>query len=292
MGQITIFASRSVESDRSWIFWALFWPFCLIMTGVGWWLHKYQPFKPGDDVGYYIGLVGALMMVSLLFYPMRKHWRFMQGWGSLKNWFRVHMILGILGPTLVMVHSSFHLRSTNATVATLCMSLVAWSGVIGRFVYTRIHYGIWGRRATLRELQDGLNHRRHGIHAELDFSPEVEAHIQEFEAYATKPLPGLASFWRLLTLGRTEHKAYVFCRTHVKQGIRAKTRELGWSVGQSRLRYGLVTKLIKDYLDGVREMVMFTMFEKIFSYWHLLHVPLVFLLVLSGIAHVVAVHMY
>jgi len=58
------------------------------------------------------------------------------------------------------------------------------------------------------------------------------------------------------------------------------------------LRYGLVTKLIKDYLDGVREMVMFTMFEKIFSYWHLLHVPLVFLLVLSGIAHVVAVHMY
>ena len=292
MGQTTIFASRSVESDRSWIFWALFWPFCIVMSGVGWYQNKYQPFKPGDDLGYYIGLVGALLMLSLLLYPLRKHWRLMQGWGSLKNWFRVHMILGIIGPTLVMIHSTFHLHSANAAVATVCMSLVAWSGVIGRFFYTRIHYGIWGRRATLRELQDGLNHRRHGMHAELSFSPEVEAQILQFEEYATKPKPAWAAFWRLLTLSHRAQYVYVHCRTNIKRGIRQKARESGWSVAQSRMRYGLITRLVKDYLDGVREMVTFKVFEKVFSYWHLLHVPLVILLLLSGIAHVIAVHMY
>jgi hypothetical protein len=29
-----------------------------------------------------------------------------------------------------------------------------------------------------------------------------------------------------------------------------------------------------------------------FSYWHLIHVPFLYLLVFSGVVHVVAVHMY
>lgn len=292
MGQTTIFASRSVESDRSWIFWAMFWPFCVIMSVVGWYLRKYEPFKAGDDFGYNIGLIGALMMVSLLFYPMRKHFRFMQGWGSLKNWFRVHMVLGIVGPTLVMIHSSFHFRSTNALVAVVAMSLVAWSGVIGRFVYTRIHYGIWGRRASLRELQDGLNQRRHSIHAELSFSPEVEERIRQFEEYATRKMSGWGSFLRIISMSQRGHNAYVFCRDRIKKDIRKRARESGWSLAQTRMRYGLITNLVKDYLDGIREMTEFKVYEKIFSLWHVLHIPLVFILLLSGIAHVIAVHMY
>ncbi len=32
--------------------------------------------------------------------------------------------------------------------------------------------------------------------------------------------------------------------------------------------------------------------ERLFSLWHVVHIPFIYLLVLSGIVHVVAVHMY
>ena len=33
-------------------------------------------------------------------------------------------------------------------------------------------------------------------------------------------------------------------------------------------------------------------YERMFSLWHILHVPFVFMLVISGVVHVIAVHMY
>jgi hypothetical protein len=34
------------------------------------------------------------------------------------------------------------------------------------------------------------------------------------------------------------------------------------------------------------------MYERLFALWHVLHVPLVYMLVAAAIAHIVAVHMY
>ena len=45
------------------------------------------------------GAVALLMMLALLLYSLRKHVRFMHSWGPTKHWFRLHMFLGIAGPT-------------------------------------------------------------------------------------------------------------------------------------------------------------------------------------------------
>src|SRR5690349_24900850 len=100
-------------------------------------------YTPRSNFGFYLGVVGTTMMVVMLAYPLRKRVGFMQSWGNLKHWFRIHMILGIVGPTLVLFHSTFHIRSANAAVALFSMLIVVISGVIGRFVYTKIHYGLY-----------------------------------------------------------------------------------------------------------------------------------------------------
>ena len=110
-------------------------------------------YTPRSNFGFYLGVVGSVMMLALLLYPLRKHVRFMQRWGALKHWFRWHMIMGIVGPTLILFHSTFHLRSLNATIALVSMLIVVISGVIGRFVYTKIHYGLYGSRATLEKVR-------------------------------------------------------------------------------------------------------------------------------------------
>jgi hypothetical protein len=45
-------------------------------------------------------------------------------------------------------------------------------------------------------------------------------------------------------------------------------------------------------LESVRKVTEFHFYERLFAIWHVLHFPLFLMLVLSGIVHVIAVHMY
>jgi hypothetical protein len=58
------------------------------------------------------------------------------------------MIMGIGGPLLILMHSTFQVGSLNAAVALYSMLLVAGSGVVGRFIYVRVHRGL-SRRGQL-----------------------------------------------------------------------------------------------------------------------------------------------
>src|ERR1700756_3278276 len=44
-------------------------------------------YTPGDNVGYYMGLVGGVMMLLLLTYPLRKYLHGFPNWGPVKHWF-------------------------------------------------------------------------------------------------------------------------------------------------------------------------------------------------------------
>jgi hypothetical protein len=46
------------------------------------------------------------------------------------------------------------------------------------------------------------------------------------------------------------------------------------------------------YLEMLRKVNQLTYYERLFSLWHVLHFPLFLMLVISGIIHVIAVHIY
>ena len=50
--------------------------------------------------------------------------------------------------------------------------------------------------------------------------------------------------------------------------------------------------LVANYLFEIERVSKFHTYERIFSLWHVLHIPLVYLLVATAIFHVIAVHMY
>ncbi len=50
--------------------------------------------------------------------------------------------------------------------------------------------------------------------------------------------------------------------------------------------------LIASYLKAVRDASQFHTYERLFSYWHIFHIPLVYMMVFSGFYHVYAVHAY
>lgn len=65
-----------------------------------------------------------------------------------------------------------------------------------------------------------------------------------------------------------------------------------WGPQRLARRVARRVALIDAHLASVQRLAQLAVFERLFSLWHVLHVPLFWLLVASAIAHVVAVHMY
>ena len=63
------------------------------------------------------------------------------------------------------------------------------------------------------------------------------------------------------------------------------------AIRQRRLR-DTANRYVDDRLGAVRRVVEFDAFERLFSLWHALHLPLFLMLLVAGFVHVAAVHLY
>jgi hypothetical protein len=256
----------------------------LALIWLGWKVAHGDYYKSGVGLGYNLGLAGGLMMLTLLLYSLRKHVKFMQSLGKLKHWFRIHMILGVLGPTLVLFHTTFRLGSINASIAFYCMLLVAGSGLIGRFVYTRIHKGLYGSRSSLKDAHADLAGSQGDIKAKLHFFPKVEEKIKKFEHVVLERKRGFfEGIWFFLTLDLRRMVLAWRCKRYIHGMI--NTERMG-DVAKD------ASKLVSQYLIQIQTVAQFKKFEQIFSAWHVLHIPLMYMMVATAIFHVIWVHMY
>lgn len=273
--------------------WLLFFIMMTSILALGLYVARQKFYSSGDDFGYYLGLVGALMMLSLLLFPLRKRIRFMQNWGKLPNWFRIHMMIGITGPLLILFHSNFRFGSINAGVALFSMLLVAGSGIMGRFVYTKIHHGLYGRSANLKEIKAHFIAQGEDVKSKFHFAPHVEQWMHDFEAYAldnTLAIP--ARVWRFFSIGYKADWMHRKTMREIKQLLSQRAQARHWDQTKLAHRLEAADNMAQAYLKEAQAVAQFATYERIFALWHVLHIPLVYMLVLSSIFHVVAVHMY
>ena len=244
--------------------------------------------SPQSGLGYALGIAGGSMMLLLLLYPVRKRMPRARYVGSTRAWFRLHMTLGILGPALILFHSNFSLGATNSNVALVCMLIVSGSGLFGRYFYRHLHLELNGREATLDELKEFSS--RLQLTSTVSFLPALARRIDEEQAvierrFAAIPLllrPLLGAMWAVGARRRL--------RRAVREAIAAgadrrhdPTRE---SLQLIAYRY------IDDRIGAARRVLEFRAFQKLFSLWHALHMPLFLMLIIAGTVHVVAVHLY
>ncbi|WP_237248584.1 hypothetical protein [Sideroxyarcus emersonii] len=275
--------------------WTLYIIVITLLMAAGFFISYDHLYKPGDNIGYNLGLTGGLMMLTLLIYPLRKRMGFMRNWSILPKWFKWHMIFGILGPAFIMFHSTFSIASVNAGVAMVCMLLVSGSGIFGRFFYTKIHHGLYGRKASLEQLQANLESKG-DVKSILSFAPELEQKLRDFRNQAiVSAKPGKFDLWNFVKLGfRAKWYSRVFVR-ELEDAMYANANEKQWNDAQMKRLDDLFyqnERFIRTYLLTVRDLAQFSTYEKLFSLWHIFHVPLVYMLAFSAIWHVIAVHKY
>lgn len=246
---------------------------------LAWREHDYRYITPEQGPGYYLGIIGGLSMLALLLYPLRKRKRSLAWMGSVRGWFKVHQFLGLFGPTLVILHSNFGLGSINGRVALVSMLVVAFSGLIGRYFYGRSHHGLLGHQRALNAMAAEREQQQEALAPLFENDPALAAKWAQMQiapiALDEGVLPALRVAW---AQGRAARRL----RRALRRALRA----------QEHPDARQMERQLADYSRLVLKMAQFGLYERLLSLWHVLHMPLFILLIITATFHVVAVHMY
>jgi hypothetical protein len=248
---------------------------------------------PQRGVGYWLGIIGGSLMILLLLYSARKRVPWLGWMGSIPAWFEFHMVLGVVGPILILFHSNFRLGATNSNVALICMLLVAGSGVIGRYIYTRLHAHMDGNEDTLEQLK-AVGERLRSQKTSIELLPGLVDAIDRVEKrLIDAPDNVLARFLHLFTGAYRLARARFMVRREIKEALQKALRHESPLIARHAHRIAMVARRYAyRRLETGRRATEYQMYERLFSLWHVLHIPLFFMLLIAGIAHVVAVNVY
>lgn len=223
----------------------------ILAIAFGWYERDEYWYSAEYGLGYSFGIIGLTLMALLMLYPARKHWRPMSRMFPVRYWFRIHMLFGVVGPVFILFHANFGLGSLNSNVALFSMLLVATSGLVGRYVYSQIHRGLYGEVIVYQDLVKS-------------FQAEPTASDEVMKSLKSRLDQDEASMLRLLAHWRSSRRALA------KETDMARARAWGVLVSMARLR----------------------MFNRLFSLWHVFHLPFFFMMCVTAAIHVVVVHMY
>jgi hypothetical protein len=235
----------------------------------------YWTLKPGGSLGLRLGVAGLAMMTVMHVYSARKRIRFLRRLGPLRSWLDFHILLGILGPLFVVLHSSLKVGGLVA-VSFWSMVAVALSGVFGRYLYLQIPRTRAGEELSLADAQRAdaeLSQRLRG-----EFGVD-EAFLRGLERTMAPPPSGSAlADARALVLGAwgARRRAGALVRSltgvppHLRRALLALTRE------KARLR---------------RRIVLWEATHRLFHHWHVVHKPFAIVMYVFVVVHV-AVALY
>jgi len=265
----------------------------VVVLWIGWINRDDSGLTPKSGVGYWLGIAGSGLMLLLLLYPLRKRMRSLRVIGTVAFWFRAHMILGVFGSVLVLWHANFRLGSVNSNVALLAMLVVAISGVFGRYLYSKIHFGLYGPKAGVRDILADADALKELIGANLPIADRMAGQLNAFAQLGTAAPKGVLAGLVLLPViswrGTIVRRRLI---ADARQVIAIEGRRLGRPQRVRHQQLVGVADLVTLHVVAVKKAAAFAFYERLFRLWHVFHVPLFFLLVIAAILHVFAAHFF
>ena len=136
-----------------------------VALSLGFALHR-SPTFAGSFLGHLIGIAGALLMCCALVYPFRKRVQKKRG---KENPLNRHIYYGLIGPSVVVIHAAHKSSNLIGVITFLSMFLIVFSGIVGRFLYSRVS-------RTLKQQENDLSLLK----------AQFEAHKKDTELYQAR----------------------------------------------------------------------------------------------------------
>jgi hypothetical protein len=247
-----------------------------------------HPYRVNTLIPNLLGVVGGLMMLcGASFYVLRKRVRALKQMGHMKHWLNVHILLCLYGPLLVLYHSGLSVKAFNSGVALYTMLVVLFSGVAGRFIYRHFQLTLSGERASLKEMREEID----GVMADVTARfPDAGPMVRDIAALFTPKREQRSGgpFGSLLQMIRLDW----FAR-RLKARIGRQLRQGGSALRllNERDRRAIEDGLLR--LIGLeKNIAALEATARLFALWHTLHVPLIWLLVVTVMVHMTAIFLF
>lgn len=275
--------------------WAslIFFGVILFLLVYGWQKDLDDYINAESGLGYALGICGGVLMLLVLLYPLRKRARWMRNMGHVPNWFRCHMAMGLIAPLMILYHCGFKPGAMNSNITLASMFLVVFSGIVGRYIYGKIHYGLFGNHATLKKLQSDSAAIRSQLDVVFMTTPHLKKQLVDFSDRALVSSGSLAQdFLRLLPMSIRMWQVYFSLNRGLKVAYKDLEIQDGWDRRLTAARLKVARGHLLAHLYCLRKIAGFRFFERVFRLWHSIHIPFLYILVATALYHVYAVHKY
>lgn len=203
------------------------------------------------------------------------------------------MMLGVTAPIAALYHCNFQLGSLNSRIALFSALVVAGSGLVGRFIYSKIHHGLYGRKANLKELLAQVKLTAPGAGILGAFIPELMRRMAAYDRQVLVPPSSIVDCVKLpFVLGFRTRLQYFALSKFTRESLTMFAISSPVVAEHQPKFEKAVRKYIKTHLRHVRRVAEFTAYDRLFALWHKVHFPFFVMLLASAIIHVLAVHLY
>ena len=181
--------------------------------------------------------------------------------GSVRHFLQFHIVVCLLGPILVVYHTTFKFGGLVGISFWSMMAVVA-SGLVGRFIYRFVPHNIAGNELSVQEIEGDLGNvrqvlvARYGLNEKTIDALEPTVPDQDMSAVGS----GRLLYWLMLS----DLRGYFY---------RRKLRQRLLSSGISPADIDEVTTLAVRRMVMRQRMAVLTRIQTLFHYWHVVHIP-------------------
>ena len=228
----------------------------------------FRALRPAGFIGHGLGILGTLMILLLLLYTARKRFKFMNRWGDVQIWLKYHIFLGVAGPILITLHTSFKFNGL-VSVSYWSMVAVALSGVVGRYLYQQIPRNMLGEALGAESIESR--------------NEEILVELSTNHGLSDKALDGLEK----LATGKLENRAapvalFMLPLVNIFMARKLQSFLLGYDIKPDPAALGLC----REWVLQTRRLLLFHQIRDLFHYWHVFHKPFAIIMILVMVVHV------
>ncbi|MCF6278613.1 MAG: hypothetical protein L3J16_07695 [Anaerolineales bacterium] len=226
----------------------------------------------GELFGHSLGILGfVLMLMTETLYSLRKRSRGSR-WGKMSNWLKFHIFTGLVGPFMVLLHTSWKFNGLAGAV-TLLTLIVVISGVIGRYIYTAIPRTADGTEIQMAELEQQIA----AADAKIDEWTVTQPQLASALKHQLASLPDTTNSGPMAVFGR------FLIEWEFKRAWKREKRQLA---AQARPQIAQIEKLVRRKQALTRQVNSLAMARRLLAVWHTVHIPIGMALFTAAFLHI------
>jgi len=224
----------------------------------------HETLKPSGFLGHGLGIIGTFLVAfGVVMYMVSKRYGIFDRFIRLKYLLEFHIFLCVLGPILILFHTTFKVGGL-VSIAFWSMVMVVASGVVGRFIYVQIPRSDNGSALSLDEIHKRQTETLNNLTLYLG---KTDISVNDMLGNSRNFIPGIKGF--------IENKKNIY---------RIKSELSRFNLTSSERKH--ILSFVKNEIYMIGRINRLQKMQNLFKYWHVAHLPFALIMLVIALVHI------